>query len=142
MPFSKFIPSYHHHFGKQCRVSDYGFSKLAELFEAIGDTILCLPPIGMSEYTIDDKMIRLVPQEQIKVVGEQLRKLIQTRMDSGKCVRLGDIDELFLDEHGFQLRPEMCDAEDIEDLITNKLASFIKVCVHTFCAMHSSCNLY
>ena len=35
MPFNKFIPAYHHHFGKQCRVSDYGFSKLMELFEAI-----------------------------------------------------------------------------------------------------------
>ena len=35
MPFNKFIPSYHHHFGKQCRVSDYGFTKLIELFESI-----------------------------------------------------------------------------------------------------------
>ena len=35
MAFSKFIPAYHHHFGKQCRVADYGFTKLIELFEAI-----------------------------------------------------------------------------------------------------------
>ena len=35
MPFNKFIPSYHHHFGRQCRVSDYGFTKLLELLEAI-----------------------------------------------------------------------------------------------------------
>jgi len=35
MSFNKFIPAYHHHFGKQCRVSDYGFAKLIELFEAI-----------------------------------------------------------------------------------------------------------
>lgn len=35
MPFNKFIPAYHHHFGRQCRVSDYGFAKLIELFEAI-----------------------------------------------------------------------------------------------------------
>lgn len=39
MDFSKFIPYYHHHFGKQCRVSDYGFSKLIELFEAIPDVV-------------------------------------------------------------------------------------------------------
>lgn len=32
---SKFIPSYHHHFAKQCRVSDYGYSKLLELLEAV-----------------------------------------------------------------------------------------------------------
>ena len=35
MMFNKFVPSYHHHFGHQCRVSDYGFSKLQDLFEAI-----------------------------------------------------------------------------------------------------------
>ncbi|KAG8236322.1 hypothetical protein J437_LFUL018597 [Ladona fulva] len=33
--FNKFIPAYHHHFGHQCRVADYGFTKLIELFEAI-----------------------------------------------------------------------------------------------------------
>lgn len=32
---NKFIPSYHHHFAKQCRVSDYGYSKLLELLEAV-----------------------------------------------------------------------------------------------------------
>lgn len=35
MPVSKFIPTYHHHFAKQCRVSDYGCSKLMELLEAV-----------------------------------------------------------------------------------------------------------
>jgi hypothetical protein len=39
MPFNKFIPSYHHHFSKQCRVSDYGFTKLIELFESIPDIV-------------------------------------------------------------------------------------------------------
>lgn len=35
IPVSKFIPTYHHHFAKQCRVSNYGFSKLMELLEAV-----------------------------------------------------------------------------------------------------------
>ena len=39
LEFAKFIPAYHHHFGKQCRVADYGCSKLIELFEAIPDTV-------------------------------------------------------------------------------------------------------
>ncbi|GIY37628.1 meiosis regulator and mRNA stability factor 1 [Caerostris extrusa] len=33
--FNKFIPTYHHHFGRQCRVADYGFTKLIDLLEAI-----------------------------------------------------------------------------------------------------------
>ena len=39
MQFSKFIPSYHHHFGHQCRVSDYGYSKLLDLLEALHDIL-------------------------------------------------------------------------------------------------------
>lgn len=40
MPFNKFIPSYHHHFGRQCKLAYYGFTKLLELFEAIPDVLL------------------------------------------------------------------------------------------------------
>lgn len=39
MAFNKFIPAYHHHFGRQCRVADYGFTKLIELFEALPDVV-------------------------------------------------------------------------------------------------------
>lgn len=33
--FTKFIPAYHHNFNRQCRVSEYGFSKFIELLEAL-----------------------------------------------------------------------------------------------------------
>lgn len=39
LPFTKFIPSYHHHFSRQCRVSDYGFNKLVELLEAVPQVV-------------------------------------------------------------------------------------------------------
>ena len=39
MPVSKFIPAYHHYFGRQCRVADHGYTKLQELFEAIPHAI-------------------------------------------------------------------------------------------------------
>ena len=35
MIFNRFIPAYHHHFGRQCRVSDYGFTRLTDLFESV-----------------------------------------------------------------------------------------------------------
>lgn len=60
-------------------------------------------------------------------MGEQLRNLLQTHTDAGKQVLLTELDELFIDELGFHLRPEMCDAKSIEDLVLNKLSSFIKV---------------
>lgn len=36
---SKFIPAYHHHFGRQCHVADYGYTKLIDLFESIPHVI-------------------------------------------------------------------------------------------------------
>jgi meiosis arrest female protein 1 len=42
IPFGKFIPAYHHHFGRQCRVSDYGFTKLIDLFEALPSVVQVL----------------------------------------------------------------------------------------------------
>jgi len=42
-------------------------------------------------------------------------------------VLLSDLDELFIEEHGFQLRPDACDADTIEDLVLTKLGRYIKV---------------
>lgn len=39
MKFNRFIPAYHNHFGKQCRVADYGYTRLIDLFEALSNTI-------------------------------------------------------------------------------------------------------
>ena len=37
--FNKFIPNFHHHFGRQCKLSHYGFTKLVELLEAMPNTV-------------------------------------------------------------------------------------------------------
>lgn len=39
MSFNRFIPAYHHHFGRQCRVADYGFTKLIDLLEALPNIV-------------------------------------------------------------------------------------------------------
>lgn len=35
LSFIKFIPAYHHHFGRQCRVANYGFTRLIDLLDAL-----------------------------------------------------------------------------------------------------------
>jgi len=35
MSFTDFVPAYHRHFGRQCKLSNFGFSKLLDLFEAL-----------------------------------------------------------------------------------------------------------
>jgi hypothetical protein len=63
----------------------------------------------------------------LKVIGEQLSKLVEKGTVEGKAVLLEELDELFMDEHGFQLRPETCESESIEDLILDKLQCYLKV---------------
>lgn len=42
IPFSKLIPAFHHYFGRQCRVADYGFTRLPDLLAALGNSIVVL----------------------------------------------------------------------------------------------------
>lgn len=37
--FQKFVKSYFYHFGYHCRLGEYGFQKLAELFETVDGLI-------------------------------------------------------------------------------------------------------
>ncbi len=39
LPVSKFVSSYHQYFSRQCRVADYGFSKIIDLLLAIPKSI-------------------------------------------------------------------------------------------------------
>lgn len=56
MYFNKFVPAYHHHFGYQCKVSDYGFTKLIELFEAIPDVV----KVSEAFYNFRDTVMRSI----------------------------------------------------------------------------------
>ncbi|XP_071637026.1 meiosis regulator and mRNA stability factor 1 isoform X3 [Temnothorax longispinosus] len=97
MLFNKFVPSYHHHFGHQCRVSDYGFTKLIELFEAIPDVV------KIEEVNGGERQISLTEKEGLKVLSEQISKLVM-RARSGLSV--SSIAQVFQHQFGCALRPE------------------------------------
>lgn len=58
VPFSKFIPSYHYYFNRQCKVSIFGFSKLIDLFESISPDVVEIIDQGPGE----EKVIKLSEQ--------------------------------------------------------------------------------
>ncbi|XP_070579457.1 meiosis regulator and mRNA stability factor 1-like [Ptychodera flava] len=70
LAFPKFIPAYHHHFGRQCRVADYGFNKLMELFEAISDNVEVVDQ-G------DEKVVSLTAAEQMSVIAKQIIHILK-----------------------------------------------------------------
>jgi len=101
LPFNKFIPAYHHHFGRQCRVGDYGFTKLIELFEAIPTTI------EITEDADGERILQLTDVERLNVVGDHIAFLVKNNsivkrkgQTMPQCVRL------YLRQYGYALRPE------------------------------------
>ncbi|XP_044014139.1 meiosis regulator and mRNA stability factor 1-like [Aphidius gifuensis] len=50
--FNCLIPAYHHYFGRQCRVSDYGFTKLIDLLDAIKQTVQVMGDGNRSTVTL------------------------------------------------------------------------------------------
>ncbi|XP_078035098.1 meiosis regulator and mRNA stability factor 1-like protein isoform X2 [Augochlora pura] len=117
MQFNKFVPSYHHHFGHQCRVSDYGFTKLIELFEAIPDVV------KIEDNNTGERQISLTEKEGVRVLSEQMSKLI---VRSKGCLSISNIPQCFLRQFGYALKPELFDCASIQQLI-QKLGDTVKV---------------
>ena len=87
MPFHKFIPSYHHHFGRQCRVADYGYTKLKDLFEALPHVIQIMGE-GRSR-----AMITLSHRAQVKRFTSDLLRVLKSQ--ASKQVGLMELPSVF-----------------------------------------------
>lgn len=117
MPFSKFIPTYHHHFGRQCKLTYYGFSKLLELFEAIPDVLQVLE-CG------EEKVLMLTELERIKALAAQLVKLLRAQRDSSLPV--GQLLSEYSKTFGYGLRLQDYDVSSLPALLS-KLCHVVKV---------------
>ncbi|KAG5854423.1 hypothetical protein ANANG_G00037680 [Anguilla anguilla] len=117
MSFSKFIPSYHHHFGRQCKLTYYGFTKLMELFEAIPEVLLVLE-CG------EEKILTLTEVEKVKALAAQLVKLLRAQKDCS--LPLGELLSEYSKTFGYGLRLQDFDVSSVPALL-HKLRHVVKV---------------
>nr|CAD7444945.1 unnamed protein product [Timema bartmani] len=120
MLFSKFIPAYHHHFGHQCRVSDFGFTKLIELFEAIPEVVKVRKMYNILSLAIEDasegeRKVSLTVKESLKVLSDQMVALL--RFSSNSSLLLSAVPEEYLQLYGHALRPQMYERASLEELM-------------------------
>uniref|UniRef100_A0A4W5M034 Meiosis regulator and mRNA stability factor 1 n=1 Tax=Hucho hucho TaxID=62062 RepID=A0A4W5M034_9TELE len=117
MAFSKFIPTYHHHFGRQCKLAYYGFTKLLELFEAIPDVLVVLE-CG------EEKVLTLTEVERVKALAAQLVKILRSQRDSSlpAAQLLSEYSKTF----GYGLRLQDYDVSSLPALLVN-LCHVVKV---------------
>ncbi|KAF5297348.1 hypothetical protein FQA39_LY12187 [Lamprigera yunnana] len=118
MIFNKFVPAYHHHFGRQCKVSEYGFTKLVELFEAISHTV---DLEGSSDV---DRKVKLKLPLALNVLGDQIHTLIKE--SNHQALYIEDVLGLFTHRYGYTLKPEAYDCKDYTALAF-KLNNFVRV---------------
>lgn len=104
IPFSKFVPAYHNHYGRQCCVYQFGFTKLIELLEAIPHVVQIIGD-GTNRY------ITLTQREQIKRFASDLIKVVKSQ--PGKRLKLSQFALAYEQVLGRQFR--------IEDYGTNNI---------------------
>uniref|UniRef100_A0A336LTM4 CSON004407 protein n=1 Tax=Culicoides sonorensis TaxID=179676 RepID=A0A336LTM4_CULSO len=119
--FKKFVRSYHYHFGYQCRLSDYGFSKLAELLEAICGVVKM--DNGSND---EDRKILLCQEVALRVFAEQLHDLIKNFTGKNTTlVKLSDILQMHKNKFGYQIHPQTLGYETMSEAIQH--VPFIEV---------------
>lgn len=73
---SKFIPNFHQHFGRQCKLSNYGFVKLVDLFESLPNTVQLLNKDGVQFVQLRKELtLDIVCQNLIKLIEENGHKI-------------------------------------------------------------------
>ncbi|XP_056392845.1 meiosis regulator and mRNA stability factor 1 isoform X2 [Hyla sarda] len=97
MPFNKFIPSYHHHFGRQCKLTYYGFTKLIDLFEAIPDVLQIID-------TSSGKQIQLINRKSLRSLTAQLLILLMS-WDDLSLLTVNQLRYIYEGIHGVPLNP-------------------------------------
>ncbi|KAF4532236.1 hypothetical protein B566_EDAN004322 [Ephemera danica] len=118
IPFNKFIPAYHHHFGHQCRLADYGVTKLAELLSAVSDVA------QVEECPGGERRIVLSLPERQRVLGEQVNALVAAT--HGGTLLLSQLSMAYQRQHGVALDPPTYGAATTFELV-QRLSNWVSV---------------
>ncbi|KAK3875906.1 hypothetical protein Pcinc_019252 [Petrolisthes cinctipes] len=119
MQFNRFIPAYHHHFGRQCKVADYGFSKLIELFEAIPDILQVF-----DDEEDGEKQLQLAERERVRVLGEQVGAVV--RGAPHQAIKISALTQVFTHYYGYSLKASQYGCQSLEQLMA-KLRNHVKL---------------
>nr|CAH7737791.1 unnamed protein product [Callosobruchus chinensis] len=117
MLFNKFVPAYHLHFGRQCKVSDYGFNKLIELFEAIPDVV------KIEELPHGERIVRLTLQKSLSILGTQV---VQIAKSAKYLLFLKELPLIYFREFGYHLKPQLYECDNLEQVVS-KLGDYVEV---------------
>lgn len=123
IPFRKFVRSYHYHFGYQCKLSDYGFLRLAELLEALSGIV------EMDQNNEENRKIFLSRKVALRIFGEQIHEVVKemTGMES-IMVKVDDVMEMHKDKFGYIMQGSSLGYDSVIDAL--KFVPFVELSSH------------
>lgn len=99
VPFRKFVRSYHYYFGYQCKLSDYGFMRLAELLEALSGIV------EMDQNNEENRKIFLSRKVALRIFSEQIQDVIVGMTGQlGMMAKFDDVMEMHKSKYGYQMQ--------------------------------------
>lgn len=120
IPFRKFVRSYHYYFGYQCKLSDYGFLRLAELLEALSGVV------EMDNTNEENRKIFLSRKVALRIFAEQIQEVIKVMTGSAdKTAKIEDVMEAHKDKYGYQMQGSSLGYDSVIDAF--KFVPFIEL---------------
>ncbi|CAF0731858.1 unnamed protein product [Adineta ricciae] len=108
IPFQRFIPMYHHHFGYQCRVQLYGCLRLIDLFEEIPHVVQIL------EDKNGERIVQLTHEAIHQAVLLNITQLIRQHDGS---ILFDQLPKLYAETFRFELNYEEIGFDSIEAML-------------------------
>lgn len=120
IPFRKFVRSYHYYFGYQCKLSDYGFMRLAELLEALAGVV------EMDQNNEENRKIFLSRKVALRIFSEQIHEVIKELTgQTGMMVKVDDVMENHKVKYGYQMQGASLGYDSVIDAF--KFVPFIEL---------------
>lgn len=120
VPFRKFVRSYHYYFGYQCKLSDYGFMRLAELLEALSGVV------EMDQNNEENRKIFLSRKVALRIFSEQIQEVIvEMTSKSGMMVKFDDVMEMHKTKYGYQMQGSSLGYNSVMDAL--KFVPFVEL---------------
>ncbi|CAF2154417.1 unnamed protein product [Rotaria magnacalcarata] len=115
IPFQKFIPSYHHHFGYQCKVQTYGFSRLIDLLEELSHVV------KIDEDKHGEKIVQLTSTMMENGIILNIEQLVRKSHGS---LKVKDLRTQYLQVYRNELDPEDFGSSNLETFLSTRTDKF------------------
>lgn len=120
VPFRKFVRSYHYYFGYQCKLSDYGFLRLAELLDALSGVV------EMDQTNEETRKIYLSRKVALRIFSEQIQEIITSIAGkSDVMVKVDELMEMHKSKYGYQMQGSSLGYESVIDAL--KFVPFVEL---------------